>query len=90
MISLTPTQRLEWMLSQQDLRVAHPKLGDILHLYEEFLTATEAPENDLVEAFMDKAQSRKYIESANKFGNLVFEVLEIIGQNNPFYRLLVV
>jgi hypothetical protein len=58
--------------------------------YEQFLDATNAPERELITRFLDKQQSRKYLEAAYEFGDLVFEALNEIGKGNRFHRLLVV
>jgi hypothetical protein len=39
---------------------------------------------------MDEAKRREYFESASRFGDLVFEVLQVFGGGNRFHRLLVV
>ena len=90
MIGLTPTARLEWLLSRGDLAHAHGAIGQLLAQYERFLETTNADEKELVKKFMDKETSRSYIGAAYKFGDLVFEVLSIIGVQNRFHRLLVV
>ncbi len=90
MISLTPTERLEWMLSLPELAEAHPSLKKLIAGYEEFLANTDAPEDDLVSRFMDKAKRQEYFESARQFGNSVFEVLDTIGKKSLFHRLLLV
>jgi predicted nucleotidyltransferase len=91
MISFTPTGRLEWMLSQPELGNAHPSLRKLIGGYEEFLSNTDAAEDDLVLRFMDKQQRESYRESASRFGDSVFDVMKAIGKKTPhFYRLLVV
>jgi predicted nucleotidyltransferase len=90
MISLSPTGRLEWLLTQGEVEVAHASLNVLLNKYEEFLSNTDAPEDDLILRFMDKQNRRKYWESSNEFGDLVFTVLGMIGNNRPFHRVLVV
>ncbi len=90
MIGLTPTLRLEWLLAQADLASAHAKVEKLLTFYEEFLKVTDASEKDLVQWFLDKQLSKKYMESAYQFGDVVSEVLDLIGNKNRFYRLLVV
>ena len=90
MVALTPTERLQWLLSQPHLTDAHEKLEKLLHRYEAFLESTEAAENTLIERFLDARTSLKYMRSAYEFGDLVFDVLETIGQKNRFHRLLVV
>jgi len=39
---------------------------------------------------MDKRQRTEYLDSAYRFGDLVFEVLAVVGKKNLFHRLLVV
>jgi len=91
MISLTPTERLEWLLSQPDLRNAHSSLRNLIRGYEEFLSNTDASEDELVSRFMDKQKRETYRESASRFGDSVFDVMDAIGKKSPhFYRLLVV
>ena len=90
MISMTPTQRIEWMLAQDFLASAHVNLRQVIALYERFLESADASEPDLVNRFLDKAKSREYLKSASEFGDVVFQVLEAIDNKSPFHRLLVV
>ena len=90
MIELTPTERLQWILNQHDLRHAHDSVGRILEQYERFLEITNADEKELVARFMDRETSRAYIGAAYKFGDSVFDALASIGSQNRFHRLLVV
>jgi predicted nucleotidyltransferase len=90
MIALTPTERLEWLSRQAEASNAHAKIGDLLKLYEEFLARTDASEDELVKRFMEPETSRQYSESQYLFGDLLFEVLQDVGKNNRFHRLLVV
>jgi len=91
MISLTPTGRLEWLLLQPELGDAHSSLRKLIRGYEEFLSNTDASEKDLVSRFMDKQKRETYRESASRFGDSVFDVMNAIGKKSPhFHRLLVV
>jgi len=90
MISLTPTQRLEWLLSRTDQAHAHGVIQKLLNQYERFLEATNANEGELVRRFMDKATSQSHMSAAYTFGDLVFDALTSIGRGNRFHRLLVV
>lgn len=90
MVALTPTERLEWLCLQSEVMPARPKLEELLALYEEFLVRTDTSEDKLAERFMDEAIRKEYFESASRFGDLVFEVLEAFGGGNRFHRLLVV
>jgi len=89
MIKMSPTQRLEWLMGQA-ASDAHSKILDLLNQYERFLASTDASEDSLIKNFLDKEQSKMYLDSAYRFGDLVAESLEIIGQGNRFYRLIVV
>jgi hypothetical protein len=90
MISLTPTQRLEWILAQSELAGVHDKTRQVIERYEQFLTQTAVPEEELITRFLNKEQSREYFQSAYDFGDLVFDLLDAIGSKNRFHRLLVV
>jgi predicted nucleotidyltransferase len=90
MVSLTPTQRLEWLLSQQEMSDAHEGIELLLTSYDAFLKNTAFPEEALVDRFLDREQSSEYFSQAAYFGNQVFDVLEKIGKRSRFHRLLVV
>jgi len=90
MIALSPTQRLEWLLSLPELAAAHGKIQELILRYEEFLGNTDAPERELLERFADREKAREYLASARAFGDLVAKTMETIGADNRFYRLLVV
>ena len=90
MIGLTPTERLQWLRDQPWLAEAHENVDQLLDQYEQFLATTNHPESEIVNSFMDKQVSGRYMTAAYKFGDLVFEVLARIGHGNLFYRLLVV
>ncbi len=90
MIALTPTERLEWLSRQAEASDARSQIEELLSLYEQFLAQTDASEDDLIQRFMDPETSKAYSESQYRFGDLVFEVLQTIGKNNRFHRLLVV
>jgi hypothetical protein len=90
MTLLTPTKRLEWALEQPHLASAHLKIRKLIDSYEEFLADMDATESELVNRFLDKNKSKDYMKNANLLGDSMFEVLNSIGQDNRFYRLLVV
>ena len=90
MISLTPTERLEWILRQPDLDRAHANVDELLAHYERFLQTTNTQEDELVSKFMEKRTSQAYMSDAYEFGDILFKVLTSIGGENRFYRLLVV
>lgn len=90
MIGLSPTKRLEWMLSQPELKHADARIKGLIDGYERFLANTDMSEDKLVALFLDKERRKKYSESAFEFGDLVFAVFNAIGNGNRFHRLLVV
>ncbi len=90
MTRLTPTQRLEWIRGQQRYASSHGKVEELLASYEKFLQSTDEPENSLIERFSKPEHGRALFSAANQFGNLVFDILEDIGQGNRFHRVLVV
>ena len=90
MISLSPTQRLEWMLEQPELTDAKQTIGKLIEGYERFLANTDASEDELVARFLDKRKKKEYWDSAFEFGDLVFAVFNNVGNGNRFHRLLVV
>jgi len=90
MAALTPTERIEFLREQADVSDAHAALDNLLSAYEEFLDSTDMAEPELVSRFMMRDSYRQYMNSAHHFGDLVFAVMETVGQHNRFYRLLVV
>ena len=90
MIKLTPTERLEWLIEEPSIAEAHDTLKALLHQYELFLDETNYDEQELINRFLNRSLSKGYVDAAYKFGDLMFEALNCIGQNNRFHRLLVV
>jgi predicted nucleotidyltransferase len=90
MVRLTPTERLELLLAHTSLQDAHRGIDGLLSSYEIFLTNTALSEDDLIEKFLDKPTSKQYFAEAAGFGEQMFDVLRSIGQDQPFYRMLVV
>lgn len=90
MVKLTPTQRLEWLLQEDRYRSAYRKIKKLIACYEQFLEKSEAKKEDLIKQFLDKRKSRQLFIEASEFGNLVFDVLNSIGKDEHFFRLLLV
>jgi predicted nucleotidyltransferase len=90
MVSFTPTQRLEWLAAKPILANAQNAIANLLSSYEGFLRNTAYPENELVQRFLQKEVSRQYFKEAAEFGERMFHVLSVIGEGQPFYRMLVV
>jgi hypothetical protein len=90
MIEMTPTERMEWLLVQKRLSRAHASIRKLLGQYERFLETTSIDEPTLLRNFTNKKVGQSYMNDAYKFGDLVFQVLATIGEENRFHRLLVV
>jgi predicted nucleotidyltransferase len=90
MARLSPTERLEWIPSVRDLAAARAHVDRIIEHYERFLADTDAHEEKLIDRFLDKAQSRELFQRANNLGNLMFQLIQSIGNGNDLHRLIVV
>jgi predicted nucleotidyltransferase len=90
MTELSPTGRIEWLLTRDNISAAHQTVRELLEHYERFLAATDHSEKELAGRFLDAEKSKEYFPSANELGNLTFTAIELIGQKNTFHRLLVV
>jgi predicted nucleotidyltransferase len=90
MVGLSPVKRLE------DIATASPqetkaKVGALLHSYEEFLRITDKAPAELMKLFADASTSRQLFQDANKFGDLMYDLLEELGRaGKRFHRLLTV
>lgn len=90
MTQLSPTERLEWILSEAKFKDAHPAVIRLLAQYDEFLGVTNAPEDSLIATFLDKSKGGPLLADAYNFGDSMFDAIEIVGARNRFHRLLVV
>ncbi|MCE6949485.1 nucleotidyltransferase domain-containing protein [Cereibacter sphaeroides] len=88
MTKLTPTERLEAILSNPRFEVVHDKVSQILDKYFEFLCLTDRPKGDLIKEI--SSSGREWNMKSYAFGDLMHDVLKGIGQDSRFYRLLVV
>ena len=90
MSKLSPTARLEYLLGQDHIAAAHETIGKLLLQYEAFLTATDAPEAEMIARFLNPMVAKEHFQSANNLGDLTFTALGLIGQGNSFHRILMV
>ena len=81
---------MELLLRDKKYSSAHKKINELLTRYERFLEKSASKEDELVAQFLDKNKSREFFIDANEFGNVVFEVLVLIGKGERFFRLLMV
>lgn len=88
MTTLTPTERLESLAN--NFRWDSAQLARILSMYDEFLKITDVSEDELVERFLHREESKKLIGRAGKFGDEVAALLQDAGKSSPFNRLLIV
>jgi hypothetical protein len=92
MTKLTPTMRLEQLLSEQKCHEAFGAIRRLLERYNKFLEITNASEENQLKLFATSESSRGHIAEAYEFGDSVAEALNAIGSGaaSRFYRLLVV
>ncbi len=90
MVSLSPTERLEWLLQNSRWTPAYPALQGLLSRYEEFLKKTDAPEEEIVQNLLNDTYGTEYLKFDTRFGDMVWQALYLIGNGNPFFRMLVV
>lgn len=90
MVSLSPTERLEWLKGQAKFVNQSSRVDSILSLYENFLEKTDYPKKELIEMFQDPIKSGQALQEAREFGDQVYELLCLIGESNKVFRFLVV
>ena len=90
MFEKSPTHRIQEMAADEYLLDSWATLNALLQQYEKFLVATNMSEEQLIERFRDKLESRELTAASTKFGDLMFEALTKIGNSSPFHRMLVV
>ena len=89
MVDKSPTQRLEFLRDNKEFPTARKPVEDILNLYADFLCATEAPEADLIEKFLEKDYSRSCFASASQLGDRMRDLLNAVGDDNQLHRSFV-
>jgi len=90
MVNMRPTERLEFLLKQKEFKAAHAKIRKLMTCYEKFLEKTNVEEKTLIEQFREKDRSKEFFLQVNEFGDLVSEILRLIGGQSRLYRLLMV
>lgn len=90
MTQLTPTQRLEWILSQGAASGAHHDVNILIGQYEKFLELTNVGEMKLAEIFLDKEKYNYYMQESRNFGDCMYNALSKIDENSRYYRIIVV
>lgn len=90
MTQMTPVERLRWLTEQSHIAYAHQKVHKLVQQYENFLENTNPEKNNLEAIFSDDEKSKVYTQDSYKFGDMMFDVLSLIGQTDKFYRRIVV
>lgn len=90
MVSLSPTERLEWLKNQAKFADKSSQVDEIISLYRRFLERTDAPKDKLIEIFKNPKKSEDVFHEAKGFGDQVYDLLWSIGKDNKVFRILVV
>lgn len=90
MVGMTPTERIENLLSRDAHQKAHSALRELLDQYEAFLAESSIPEQELVERLKDADAKKRLFALADKFGVAVFNAIDQLGQRSAFHRLIAV
>ncbi|GGA71978.1 hypothetical protein GCM10011385_27290 [Nitratireductor aestuarii] len=88
MTQKTPTERLQWLLDQKEFGSIHDTVIQLLDKYAQFLERTDKPKAVLESEV--KANWQSWTDESYEFGDLMFKALSKLGEDNKFYRLLVV
>jgi hypothetical protein len=90
MVSLMPTERVLSVITGSHDEKLTKAVEELLALYQQFLTVTNASEPDLLHLFSSEDERKKLRTKQSRFGDLVYEALQLIGVGSRFYRRLVV
>jgi predicted nucleotidyltransferase len=90
MVSLTPTERVEFVASQLNGSGPATSIDELLGKYERFLDVTSASEDDLIKLFSEDTEAHKLRDEQSDFGDLAYTILYSIGHENSLYRRLVI
>jgi hypothetical protein len=90
MVSLTPTERVEFVANELNGSEPSACIFDFLGKYERFLEVTNASEEYLIRLFSEDAEAHKLRDEQSDFGDLAYRILYSIGHENPLYRRLVI
>lgn len=89
MVQLSPTQRLEWLLSAPGVvDAAKAKVHELLADYEGFLRRTDSSEESLIRQFMEPNPAREPFAPANQFGDKIYQLIQLLGRDTRLHRLL--
>jgi hypothetical protein len=90
MVSLTPTERVEFVAKQIGDSETATDIHDFLCMYEHFLDVTSDSEDELIKRFSNSGDANKLRDEQSGFGDLAYKVFHSIGQDSQFYRRIVI
>lgn len=83
---LTPRQRLEWIPSL--VPTAKAAVDEVLTGYAGFLELTALPTSEIEGHFSDKQKRTEMFQQANRYGDSMFKLLQVIDEANPKLKLM--
>ena len=87
MTSLSPMDRLSWVLEERNLSSSHKEVSLLIDQYEHFLQIANGDEEQLIDKVL---KIDRYTRDDYKFGEIMFDAVNSIGGNSKFHRLIVV
>lgn len=90
MSSMTPTERLEWLLDQPMFSAHNSTINNLLEQYDSFLDQTNQGDGHLFKVFSNQEEGEQLMRESYVFGNIMYEALFAIGEGAPLMRLVVV
>lgn len=88
MTKLTPTERLQWLLSQPSFSEVHGQVNELLTQYGDFLKRMDRPKEELKELF--ETNGKEWVQQSYYFGDTIFQILSALGKDTKFFRLIAV
>lgn len=90
MVSSTPLQRIVWLSEQDYFPAGNQAAQRVVDQYNLFLERTSEPKGNLLLKFADSSMSSKLMMEANYFGELMYELLQSVGNGTRFHRIIAV
>lgn len=89
MVSLSPTERLEWMLRIPELADAQKDIAAVLKKYGEFLELKDDKDR-FFQLMSDRTTMKELMDGSHVLSDGIFRAIQIIGEGNRLHRLLLV
>ena len=90
LVQVSPIERIQGIAARPRFAAAAGASERLLECYERFLATTDAPEPELVERFMNAADSGRLVAETSEFGDLMWDLFRTIGAGNRMLRMLIV